>query len=208
MKVKNLFIITLVAVLCTAQIHATVLHTNPFFEGRFEGRNVKFSTTGKTLKVAVSNVQSEAISMLLEDIEGFTLVNETVNAKPNFVKAFRLENLPAGKYFFTVKRNGVKVIQEFDITPVGIVGLSMENREETLLPTMIQKNDKVIISSFVAKGDKTHVRILNNDGVVVFEESYSDEILRKTFDVSNLSGGVYFIEVQTKADSEYFTLVR
>jgi hypothetical protein len=203
MKVKNLFSIALVAVLCTTQIN---VKANTAID--FGGFHVNFSTTDKTLKVSVSNAITETVSISLEDTEGVNLVSETIEAKPNFIKSYRLDKLPEGKYQFTLKRNGVKVVQSFDLTSKGILGLSIENREEMLLPSLVQKDNKVFISSFIAKGDKTTVRVLNNDGTVVFEDTYTDEILRKTFDVSKLSGGVFFFEVLTKNEAEYLTIAR
>lgn len=201
MKSKIIFLATLVAVFFTTQINATV-STTPLFDGT----NVNFSTIDKTLKISVRNVEAESIAIYLEDTEGVSLVSETVKVTPNFVKAYRLENLPNGKYHFTVKRNGVKVVQYFDITPIGI-SMSDNEREETLLPSLKQKGDKVFVSSFVKKGDKTSVRILNNEGGLVFEDQYSEDVLRKTFDISKLQAGIYFFEVQTADETEYFTVV-
>lgn len=201
MKSKIIFLATLVAVLFTTQISATV-STTPLFDGT----NVNFSTIDKTLKISVRNVEAESIAIYLEDTEGVSLVSETVKVTPNFVKAYRLENLPNGKYHFTVKRNGVKVVQYFDITPIGI-SMSDNEREETLLPSLKQTGDKVFVSSFVKNGDKTSVRILNNEGGLVFEDQYSEGVLRKTFDISKLQAGVYFFEVQTADEAEYFTVV-
>ncbi len=201
MKSKIIFLATLVAVFFTTQINATV-STTPLFDGT----NVNFSTIDKTLKISVRNVEAESIAIYLEDTEGVSLVSETVKVTPNFVKAYRLENLPNGKYHFTVKRNGVKVVQYFDITPIGI-SMSDNEREETLLPSLKQKGDKVFVSSFVKKGDKTSVRILNNEGGLVFEDQYSEDVLRKTFDISKLQAGIYFFEVQTADATEYFTVV-
>ena len=201
MKSKIIFLATLVAVLFTTQISATV-STTPLFDGT----NVNFSTIDKTLKISVRNVEAESIAIYLEDTEGVSLVSETVKVTPNFVKAYRLENLPNGKYHFTVKRNGVKVVQYFDITPIGI-NMSANEREETLLPSLKQNGDKVFVSSFVKKGDKTSVRILNNEGGLVFEDNYSEGVLRKTFDISKLQAGIYFFEVQTADETEYFTVV-
>ena len=202
MKSKIIFLATLVAVLFTTHISATV-RTTPLFDGT----NVNFSTIDKTLKISVRNVEAETVAISLEDTEGVSLVNETVKVTPNFVKAYRLENLPNGKYHFTVKRNGVKVVQYFDITPIGI-SMSVKEREETLLPSLKQTGDKVFVSSFVKNGDKTSVRILNNEGGVVFEDQYTEGVLRKTFDISQLKTGVYFFEVQTADEAEYFTVVR
>ena len=115
--------------------------------------------------------------------------------------------MPFGRYHFTVKRNGSKVVQYFDITPLGIT-LSEKEREETLLPSLTQKGDKVFVSSFVKTGGKTSVRILNNEGGLVFEDAYSDAVLRKTFDLGKLQPGVYFFEVQTADETEYFTVTR
>ncbi len=202
MKSKIIFLATLVAVLFTTQISATVRTTS-----LIDGTNVNFSTIDKTLKISVRNIEAESVTIFLEDTEGVTLVNETVEVKPNFVKAYRLENLPNGKYSFTVKRNGVKVVQSFDITPLGI-SLSESEREETLLPTLKQTGDMVFVSSFTKTGDKTSVRILNNEGGLVFEDQYSEGVLRKTFDISKLQAGVYFFEVHTADEAEYFTVVR
>lgn len=202
MKSKIIFLATLVAVLFTTPISATV-RTTPLSDGT----NVNFSTIDKTLKISVQNVEAETVAISLEDTEGVSLVSETVKVIPNFVKAYRLENLPNGKYHFTVKRNGVKVVQYFDITPIGI-SMSANEREETLLPSLKQTGDKVFVSSFVKNGDKTSVRILNNEGGLVFEDQYSEGVLRKTFDISKLQSGVYFFEVQTADEAEYFTVVR
>lgn len=202
MKSKIIFLATLVAVLFTTQISATVRTTS-----LIDGTNVNFSTIDKTLKISVRNIEAESVTIFLEDTEGVTLVNETVEVKPNFVKAYRLENLPNGKYSFTVKRNGVKVVQSFDITPLGI-SLSESEREETLLPTLKQTGDMVFVSSFTKTGDKTSVRILNNEGGLVFEDQYSEGVLRKTFDISKLQAGVYFFEIHTADEAEYFTVVR
>ena len=49
---------------------------------------------------------------------------------------------------------------------------------------------------------------MSNDGVMLFEQDYKEDILSKTFDVSKLPTGIYFFEVATKDDSEYFTVVR
>ena len=136
MTKKIISIATLVAVLFTTQISATV-RTTSFSDGT----NVNFSTTDKTLKISVKNINAESVAIYLEDTEGFSLVSETVKVTPNFVKAYRLENLPNGTYHFTVKRNGSKVVQYFDITPLGIT-LSEKEREETLLPSLTQKGDR------------------------------------------------------------------
>ena len=202
MKFKNFFLVTLVAVLFTTQISATVRTTTSF-----DGKNVNFSTTDKTLKVSVRNITAETIDVYLEDTEGVNLVNETIKTTPNFVKTYRLENLPIGNYILTVKRNGHKVVQPFTISTTGI-NLSENDRLETLLPSLTQKEDKVFVKSFTQKGGQTSVRILSNDGSLVFEEAYTDEILHKTFDMSKLPTGIYFFELQTKDETEYFTVVR
>lgn len=202
MKSKIIFLATLVAVLFTTQISATV-RTTPLLDGT----HVNFSTIDKTLKISVHNIEAETVTIYLEDTEGVTLVNETVEVKPNFVKAYRLENLPNGTYSFTVKRKGVKVVQSFDLTNLGI-SLSESEREETLLPTLRQTDDKVFLTSYAKTGDKTSVRILNNEGGLVFEDQYSEGVLRKTFDISKLQAGVYFFEVHTADEAEYFTIVR
>ena len=202
MKFKNLFLVTLVAVLFTTQISATVRTTSPF-----DGQNVNFSTIDKTLKISIRNMKAESVTIFLEDTEGLSLVSETIETTPNFVKSYRLENLPAGKYQFTVKRNGFKVVQPFEISALGI-SISTDNREETLLPSLLQKDNKIFVNSYVKKGGKTTVRIMSNDGTAFFEEEYADEILRKTFDLSKLPTGIYFVELHTKDETEYFTVVR
>ena len=201
MKVKLLYL-AFAAVLFTSQLRATTPAT--ILPG---GTNVNFSTTDKVFKMSLRNAAAETVTIFLEDTEGVTLVNETVETTPNFVKNYRLENLPAGKYIFTVKRNGHKVVQPIDITPTGI-NIAAEEREETLLPSLLQKGDKVFVKSFANKGDKTAVRILNNEGVLMFEETYSEDFLHKTFDMTKLTTGVYFFEVQTKETTEYFTVVK
>ena len=65
MKSKIIFLATLVAVLFTTQISATV-RTTPLSDGT----NVNFSTIDKTLKISVRNVKAEPVSIFLEDTEG------------------------------------------------------------------------------------------------------------------------------------------
>ena len=202
MKVKFLFIVTLVAVLFTTQTSATARTTT--LPG---GTSVNFSTIDKTFKISLRNAKAETVTITLEDTEGVSLVNETVEATPNCVKSYRLENLPEGKYIFTVKHVGHKVIQPIMLTPVQIL-VTTEEREEMLLPTLVQKENKIFVNSFVRKGGKTQVRILNNEGALMFEDAYSDEILRKTFDIAKLASGVYFFEVETNATTEYFTVIK
>ncbi|MBL7813483.1 MAG: T9SS type A sorting domain-containing protein [Saprospiraceae bacterium] len=200
MKSKFLFLATLVAVLFTAQTPATASVPS------FSADNVSFSTKDKTFKVSIRNMAAETVSIYLEDIQGIVLVNETLETAPNFVKAYRLENLPIGKYQFTVKRNGYKVVQPFDIT-LSSINLSETDKIQTLLPSILQKEDKITVKSFAKKGDKTTVRILSNDGALLLEKEYTDEILCKTFDLSSLPKGIYFFEVATDEQEEYFTVV-
>jgi hypothetical protein len=201
MKVKLLYL-AFAAVLFTSQLRATTPAT--ILTG---GTNVNFSTTDKVFKMSLHNAAAETVTIFLDDTEGVNLLTETVETTPNYIKNYRLENLPAGKYIFTVKRNGHKVVQPIDITPTGI-SIFADAREETLLPSLLQKGDKVFVKSFVNTGDKTLVRILNNEGALMFEETYKEDMVHKTFDMSKLATGVYFFEVQTKETTEYFTVVK
>ena len=198
MKVKFFSIAAFFALLFATQLSAT----NPF-----DGTIVNFSTSDKTFTMSLRNVAAETVTIFLDDTEGVNLLTETVETKPNFAKNYRLENLPNGKYIFTVKRNGHKVVQPIDITSKGI-SISERERLETLLPTLVQKGDKVFVRSFVNKGEETTVHLTTNEGISLFKETYSDAILTKTFDVSKLPTGIYFFEVQTKGATEYFTVVK
>ena len=176
-------------------------------EPRFDGAKVSISTTNKTLKVSLIAATTEAVVVKLENTEGVELVNETVNNKASFIKNYKLDNLEVGKYRLVIKRNGSKTIQPFELTPLGIA-LSTADREEHLLPTVVQKGDVMTVKAFAKKGENIAVRIIGNDGFQVFEKTFSTEMLVKNFNIGNLSKGAYVVEVEADDETEYFTIIK
>jgi len=164
-------------------------------------------SNSKTLMVSVSNNLNDAIEIELNDANGHVLYSETSVEKVNtFSKRLNLNNLDAGYYTLVVKKNLVKTIQPFELTETTIVMTETE-RKEKFLPNIAQKGTKLDVNIMMSKYDNVHVKIYDNEGRLVFEETnYVVIALNKRFNLEKLSTGIYVVEVTAGDETQYGTI--
>ncbi len=160
----------------------------------------------KALTINIDNLSLDAIEVSIEDSESNVLFSETAKNIPNYAKRLNLTQLETGKYKLVIKKNLVKTIQPFELTETSIVMTETE-RKEKFLPNIAQKGTKLDVNIIMSKYANVHVRIYDNEGRLVFEETnYVVITLNKRFDLEKLSTGIYVVEVIAGDETQYATI--
>lgn len=160
----------------------------------------------KALTINIDNLSLDAIEVSIEDSESNVLFTETAKNIPNYAKRLNLTQLETGKYKLVIKKNLVKTIQPFELTETTIVMTETE-RKEKFLPNIAQKGTKLDVNIIMSKYANVHVRIYDNEGRLVFEETnYVVITLNKRFDLEKLSAGIYVVEVIAGDETQYATI--
>ncbi len=203
---KKLLILVLV-------ISASVAHTTPINAFPLErivasvGSTVKISAdqNTKAVSVSITNIQGE-VKVSLESAQGDVFYEEEVLKTPRYSKKLILSQLENGAYRLVVKRNFSKTVQPFVITDNGVTMNAAELREK-LLPVVHQKGNVVDVSYLSAVATDVSVRIYDNEGKLVFEDTKPNVTqFAKRFYLTKLYGGAYVMEVRAGDETQYTTL--
>lgn len=160
----------------------------------------------KALTINIDNLSLDAIEISIEDANSDVLYSETAKNVSTYAKRLNLTQLEVGKYKLVIKKNLVKTIQPFELTETTIVMTETE-RKEKFLPNIAQKGTKLDVNIMMSKYDNVHVKIYDNEGRLVFEETnYVVIALNKRFNLEKLSTGIYVVEVTAGDETQYGTI--
>ena len=202
---KSLFsILALVATLFTTTLSASVI------ENTFDlaGTSVKISASEKSIVVNLGSVQKETVSIVIANTAGEVLMTETVKETPNFAKRYNLAQLENGAYTMTVTKKTVRTVQPFQITQTGLLISELEKKEK-FIPIVNFNKGKLDVNVLLGNYSNITVTIMDNEGRVVNQDkNYVVLDLHKRYDLSNLSNGVYVIEVMAGDETFYQTIAK
>ena len=169
------------------------------------GTNVRISAINKTVLVTLNQVTDD-VTIALENTDGITIVNDKIKATPHFAKKYNLVNLENGTYRFVITKKLVKTVQPFELTDKTIVMNETERREK-FLPNVVQRGNKMDVNVLLGNYSNIKVNVYNNEGRKVFEEvNYVVLVLNKRYDLSNLTSGLYVVEVIAGDETQYFNV--
>ena len=203
MKSRTIFTIFFATFLCIAAFANTSERTLDL-----AGSKVKISAAANTkaLTINIDNLSLDVIEISIEDAQSNTLYSETAKNIPNYAKRLNLAQLEAGNYKLVIKKNLVKTIQPFELTETTIL-MTETDRKEKFLPNIVQRGTKLDLNIMMSKYANVHIKIYDNEGRLVFEETnYVVITLNKRFDLEKLSAGVYVVEVTAGDETQYATI--
>lgn len=172
------------------------------------GTIVKFSAAenAKAVTVSINGIENDVIKITLEGFNGEVFYEEAVSKTPRYLKKLMLSDLETGIYKLVVRKNFTKTIQPFELTETG-VNMNASELSEKLLPVVRQNGKMVDVNYLSSSNTDVTVRIYDNEGKLVFEDTKSKvTAFSKRFDLSKLTGGVYFMEVLAGEETQYATL--
>ena len=171
------------------------------------GSTVKISAdqNTKAVSVSITGIQGE-VKVSLESAQGEVFYEEEVFKTPRYSKKLILSQLENGAYRLVVKRNFSKTVQPFVITDNGVTMNAAELKEK-LLPVVHQKGNAVDVSYLSEVAIDVSVRIYDNEGKLVFEDTKPNVTqFAKRFYLNKLFGGAYVMEVRAGDETQYTTL--
>jgi len=154
----------------------------------------------KKVSVAITNSSMVNVSLtdvvkgeklLLKDYLGEVLFNATLKATPNYQKYFNLSNVPDGIYFVETESE-----YEVKVTPVfkNEQGVSLldESTVTIFKPQVSVKNNLMHILFNNVEKSSLNLIIYDNEWRVLEEiTGNKEEVLKKTYDFSNMPKGDY-----------------
>ncbi len=160
----------------------------------------------KAVTITINNLSLDVLEISLESNDGDLLYSETAKNVTSYAKRLNLTQLQAGTYKLTIKKNLVKTIQPFELTETNVI-MTESERKEKFLPNIVQKGHKLDINVMLGNYSNIHVKIYDNEGRLVFEDTnYVVITLNKRFDLNKLSSGIYIVEVNAGDETQYATI--
>ena len=197
MKFKTFFICIL-AVLFTAKTWATDAPN-------FDITSIKVSAINRTLQVTVAKTTDEAINISIETLNG-TVIHEERTTQATTLKKYDLHLLESGDYVLVVENGRTKTIQPF-VLEFGSIKITESERTTKRLPQITQVTTGIDVRVYASKKTTVNVKIIDNQGISVFEESIDALGFAKHYNLSKLPSGVYFVEVNADNEAQYSTIV-
>jgi sRNA-binding carbon storage regulator CsrA len=197
MKFKTLFICIL-AVLFTANTWATDAPN-------FDITGIKVSAINRTLQVKVAKTTDEAVNISIETPNGTVIHQETAKQAVT-LKQYDLQLLESGNYVLIVENGRTKTIQPF-VLEFGHITVTEAERTTKRLPQITQIATGMDVRVYAPKKTAVTIKIADNQGLSVFEETVEALGFAKHYNLSKLSYGVYFVEVNADGETQYATVV-
>ena len=162
--------------------------------------DVAVASKGKTISLTFLNKKSSSIASLrstaqkqkviLKDLEGVTLYNETVNTSIIPKKFYNLDELPSGDYVFEVHEDAKVLLKPFKIIKDEII---LKKETTIFKPTIIFK-DNIASINLLTLNKSAQITIIDAVG----EELYSEKLVNissfgKRFDFNTIEKGTYNI---------------
>jgi Secretion system C-terminal sorting domain len=203
MKFKNAYAL-IAAVALFANVLKAETPNNPVEIAAKAG--IEIGAINKTLLVQISDAENQNVEVIILD-DSREVYRETFAGKSSLIKRFDLKRLDAGSYQLVIKKAGMTTVQPFEVDFTKINVLS-DKLETIFKPRVAEKNGKILVSFLASTPTNVDVRVYDNAGVTVFQENYKTTLLQKAYNLTNLPKGVYFVEVTTDVDTEYFTITK
>lgn len=154
--------------------------------------------------VNIGDYKNEAVTIKIEDAYGHQLLSETVKDAQSFIKKYNVSKLEDGSYNLVVSKKMMKTVQPFQITNHAVVMSEFEKKEK-FIPTVNFTENKLNVNVLLGNYSNITVSIFDNEGRRVFDEkNYVVFDMHKTYDLSKLPKGAYWVEVM--AGDETFGL--
>jgi hypothetical protein len=167
---------------------------------------IEIGAINKTLLVQISDAENQKVEVVITD-ENREVYRESFNGKTTIIKRFDLKRLDAGQYRLIIKKEGITTIQPFDVDFTKINVLT-DKMETIFKPRVSQKKGKILVSFLATQSTDVSVRIYDNEGITLFNETYNTTLLQKAYNLDKLPKGAYFVEVNTAVDTEYFIVTK
>ena len=122
------------------------------------------------------------------------------------LKQYDLHLLENGDYVLIVENGRTKTIQPF-VLEFGSIKITEAERSTKRLPQITQITTGMDVRVYASKKTTVNVKIVDNQGINVFEEKTEAVSLAKRYNLSKLPSGVYFVQVQADGETQYATIV-
>jgi hypothetical protein len=147
------------------------------------------------------NIGSQGNVLFLKDEYGKVLFKDSITTNLSYQKTFNLELVPNGIYYLNLAND--KRIQTTTIAKNNF-GLEIEkDRRFVFKPLFEIKDKKVRLLLSNPAENKTFLKVLDEDGILIGELNSKDIVLKKTLDFSKVPSGKYSIEIES--NGQFFT---
>jgi hypothetical protein len=172
---KKLFVIAvalIVSVIANAKTNSFVMSISP-----------------KTFVLDLKQWQNTSIEVSIKDETGVVIFNESLK-NPKSGRMYILSQLENGNYTFVVE-DAQKIVYQYVEVVENAVKIN-ENTEEVFKPAFNTTSNYWTIHA-MSLNKEANVKIIDNDGNVIFSETVTKPVVEKKYNVSKLQSGVYEI---------------
>lgn len=173
-------IITAIAVLLSAQVFAT------------SDIQIRTNGTDKIIIEATDITGEERIKIF--DEKGKLFFSEKIE-KNTYVKTFKLNNLPDGKYFVEYE-NDSKINTAVIVKEANKTSITSDFNQISFKPMINQKGDFLNVAITNPEFDSVNISVIDSNGHKLTEiKNLNTLIVKKTFNTRKLPKGNYSIQV-------------
>jgi Secretion system C-terminal sorting domain len=167
---------------------------------------VGIQTVQKDLVLKLTDTELQKVTISIETAGGNVFFTEEVVLNAQVTRRYKLQQVEMGSYVLVIKKKREKFTQPFEVNTVGI-NYDDKALQQVYLPT-IKLNNRILDISIPSFGNpNVAVKIYDNAGFTVFEETEKTNAYSKRLNLSKLSRGVYVVEIISYGkEVEYFTI--
>ncbi len=155
--------------------------------------NPTLSVEGNNLYISIEQIDERTV-VWIEDVNGFTWVEEKVISTEAFKKVFNLEKLPRGSYNLIIKSDSREMVQPFTLSSNAVM-IDESKRAEYFQANMSQKRSKVNVALQNPTGSEVRITVINTKGIKVFHDTVKENVIDKNYNLKFLPSGNYAVVV-------------
>lgn len=150
------------------------------------------SVEGKSVTVYFDYDKSEEISISFVDRYGEELLSEKIQSKNRRSRVYNLEQLPYGIYTLTIDSDQKIVTKKIKTDRHNTLVVA---EKVSYKPSSFFKSNRWLIN-VLALGEQVNIKIFDENYQEVYTEKVKNEnVVAKSFDLSNLDYGVYTLSI-------------
>ncbi|PWJ42791.1 T9SS type A sorting domain-containing protein [Sediminitomix flava] len=156
----------------------------------------KASTDHKAAFLRLSNVSGEKVDYYISDEAGNLYLHKTIVDVKSANEVLNFSHLPAGEYVFTMEFADRRVIKMFNINDDRVAvmkGHKMVMKDKPFIFRLIDKKLDVLFDN--SNDEEMALELTDENGNLVYADTFEASEIKKRFDLSRLNGGVYYLKL-------------
>lgn len=145
----------------------------------------------KSITIKTSNWKSDAVNVIIKDIDGATLLSENLNTNKTG-RVYNLKNLPAGTYSIEMSDDLRITTQAFTLNKDAVV---IDKAVETFYKPVFVSSDNTVDLNLMNLGNNVSIKITDRQNNTYLDQKEQETSINKRFDVSSLPAGTYTMSI-------------